>query len=128
MTARPLDFTKDYATLQAWWAKRGFADVARSLLPATGFIVDGVAAGFVYKTDSDICVFEMAIANPDATPADRQAALFAVSNAAIEWATNAGFKRMHCSTKNSSVLEKLRIRGFQMGEILQQTYFMLGSD
>jgi hypothetical protein len=46
----------DLETINGWYAAHGEPPVARETLPTTGFIVEGVAVGFFYRTDSALAL------------------------------------------------------------------------
>lgn len=49
-----------------WRKKRGSASIDGSSFPENGLIIPGVAAVFIYLTDSDIAMIEGLISNPSA--------------------------------------------------------------
>jgi len=59
-----------------------------------GFIVPGVAAGFVYETDSDLAALDGWVTNPEAPWATRKEALTLLEGRAVEFARELGFKRI----------------------------------
>ena len=65
----------DYFTVASWWSKQKWPVIPSDHLPEHGFIVDGIAAGFLYKTDSKFALLEFVIANPDTSKEDRSKAL-----------------------------------------------------
>ena len=42
----------DRAQLDAWYTAHGYSPLRPGELPATGFVFEGVAAGFLYRTDA----------------------------------------------------------------------------
>lgn len=125
MTPRPFDFHNDYATLQIWWAGHGQESVPLELLPLTGFIVDDLAACFVYSTDSAICILEAAIANPESHWEERKQALNALIDQAKAWAKSNGYKVILSSSNNAHVIQKLETRNFLKSDLMHQLACMV---
>lgn len=71
--------------------------------PETGFIVDDVCAGFLYKTDSSICFIDGYISNPKTDKRVRKAALDMVTEKIFEVAKASGFNTCVAYTQNPSV-------------------------
>lgn len=55
----------DIGEVNSWYRARSLAEVPEKSFPENGFIVRGVAAVFIYLTDSDIALLEGLITNPD---------------------------------------------------------------
>lgn len=89
----------DYEDLNSWWQKHGSCAPALRFLPKTGFVVlvDGVkaCAGFLYKTDSKLCVFEFVVCNPDVEKEPRGEALDMLIRAAQHWAKSNNFEYIY---------------------------------
>ena len=71
----------DLKFISDWAVARGFDALDPSLSPKTGYIVDGVAAGFLYQTDSKLGFIHNYITNPEASSKDRDKALNAITEA-----------------------------------------------
>jgi hypothetical protein len=56
----------DIDEINAWRVLRGFEPIPRDLFPKNGLIVRGVAAVFIYLTDSSLAMIEGLISNPEA--------------------------------------------------------------
>jgi len=82
---------EDWPVIQHWFGTRGDA-VAK--LPPTGFIVDGVAACFLTKTDSGVAFLEAYVTNPEAPAAARSDALDQLTARLIEEARDCGFSSL----------------------------------
>ena len=63
-------------------------------LPPTGFIVEGVLAAWLYKTDSGLCYMENVISNPATTHAERDEAIALVAASLEVEAKRCGFRYM----------------------------------
>ncbi len=80
----------DLDTVNSWYMARGMRVMEPDELPAVGFYEPGVAAGFVYQTDSSIALLEGYVTNPDADPVVRDGALDSITLALMRAARNAG--------------------------------------
>jgi len=56
----------DIDEVNNWRVLRGFEPIPRDLFPKNGLIVRGVAAVFIYLTDSSLAMIEGLISNPEA--------------------------------------------------------------
>src|SRR5712692_7696099 len=56
--------SSDLAEMNEWYARRGMAPMDPAHLPTIGYIEPGVAAGFMYVTDSKLVFLENYVANP----------------------------------------------------------------
>lgn len=105
----------DYWQLAEWWAARKIV-MAEDVLPPTGFIVPGIAAGFLIKTDTSCCIIEPFIANPRANKEDRDAALNKIMLDLIEEARFLGFKRIFGFSSRESMIERALNCGYVIVE------------
>lgn len=106
MTPRIFEHT-DYDTVYTWWIKRGWKAPPLNMLPKTGFIVDKVAACFLYSTDSDICVFELTISNPESKQKERDEALDGLIDMTSKYAQALGYKAMLTYTSHPKFMDRL---------------------
>ena len=79
---------EDWPVIQDWFNARG---LKVPKLPPTGFMVDGVAACFLTKTDSGVALLEAYVTNRLASPQDRDAALDVLTTELIHEARDCGF-------------------------------------
>ena len=95
---------KDFAQI-AQWALEGYnVDYSEDQFPKTGFIVDGVAAYFLYSTDSSVCFLENMISNKAADRMDKHLALNLIIDAILKEAADLGFKIAYGTTDIPSVI------------------------
>lgn len=97
---------KDIPTINAWYQARKLPPLHPELYPDIGYIVENVAAGFIYQTDSVLCFIEGYIANPQTSKEERKAAFDEITTALIRTAKDHGFK----SILAYSQLEEIRKR------------------
>lgn len=94
----------DYPEVSGWYADRGLAAPPAWSLPMTGLIEPGVAAGFMWRTDSGVALFDGWISNPGAKRIAAARVLVAVCRGLVERAQAEGFR---------SVLTWTRVRGVE---------------
>jgi hypothetical protein len=104
----------DYETISEWYKERNLPPPSESSLPATGFIVPEVAAGFLTTTDSDICFLDGYISNPKSDKTERDYALDDITDALLAIANGMGFKHVLVMTRNQSIEERARYWGFSL--------------
>ena len=113
---RKFDFNRDYDTILSWWEKHcGFAPKPDHL-SQNGIIVEAngmpICAGFLYQTDSAICVFEFVVCNPDAPKSAREEGLKALITAIQCSAYAMGYKLIYTSINIQAYIRKLKNAGF----------------
>ncbi len=84
LASRVLDL--DFDEIEKWHDLHGQKLHDRAFFPRIGFIVRGLAAGFIYFTDSKVVILDGFISNPKADAKTRDEALNAVGRALIECA------------------------------------------
>jgi hypothetical protein len=88
----------DYTQIARWAYERDKTEYAEHQFPATGFIVDGVAAFFLYKTDSSVCFCENMIANKNSDKKTRDLAIDLIIEAIFKEAKEQGFRVAYATT------------------------------
>lgn len=102
----------DYYTLVEWWSQHSWKAPSINMLPKTGFIVENICAGFLYKTDSEIAWLEFIISNPVSDKEERSQALDLVINSLVEEAKLSGFKAIFTSVEHKKLIERYKEHGF----------------
>jgi len=126
---RSFDYDKDYVELTDWWKRHGSFAPDKEHLPKTGLLGyhiesgEKVCAGFLYNTDSSICVFEFFIVNPDISKEIRDAGLDKLINRIIELATQKEYSLIYTSVGVPKFIDRLESKGFVKAEINQQHMF-----
>lgn len=113
----------DFNEISTWFQDRKIA-IQEDYLPATGFIVPGIAAGFIYKTDANFCIFECFIANPSKSAEERDVALNNIVAAMIGESKEMGFKEIYGFATSQSMIR----RGFEQGFKQLETCTMIVKD
>lgn len=101
---------KDYSQIEEWADQYGIVQ-REAGLPKTGFIIDNVAAGFIYATDSDCCWIENVIANKKATKEEKAEAFDLLVPALMQKAEELGFRVAYATTNNVKLILKCKEYG-----------------
>lgn len=121
MKIYPLNLDKDYDVLVRWWEGYGWPAPSKDILPTNGFIVKkdevGVVAGFCYKTDSSMMLFEWIIGNPNIEKETRKDGQTLLIRFVKLWAKTNGFNYLFTMTKNSGLEQRLLDNGFKKTDI-----------
>lgn len=102
----------DYSEVAGWWLDQNWPIIPQDHLPEFGFIVPGIAAGFLYKTDSNFALLEFVIANPNSSKEDRANALDLVIENLILLAQELGFKSIFSSVTHPKLIDRYVNHGF----------------
>lgn len=84
----------DIDEINGWYEARGLPRLERWAFPENGFIEPGVAAGFLYLTDSGLALLEGVVTNPAAEAKSRHAALGEIGASLIDEARRRDVKRL----------------------------------
>lgn len=103
---------EDLDAINEWMEARGLRPVPRSMLPETGRIVPGVAAGFLFQTDSAIAMLDHFVSNPGADYDQRQAALDGIAEDLLGRAKALGFMHIIAMTKIDGIRDRALRLGF----------------
>lgn len=104
MMVRPYE-PRDFPQVEAWGKDYG-DEYKEHQFPKTGFIVDGIAAYFLYSTDSSLCWLENMISNRNVQKERRDQALDLIIQAILEEAERLGFKIAFAMTDNIPVVKR----------------------
>lgn len=110
MKVRKYDVVKDFETIRQWGREWG-AEYNDDQFPNTGFIVDGLAAYFLYQTDSDVCWLENMITKKGIEPFARSRALDLLVEACLQEAREQGFTVCYATTNIMSVAKRAQQHG-----------------
>jgi hypothetical protein len=102
----------DYFELCTWWELQKWPSMGQDHLPENGFIVEGIAAGFLYKTDSKFALMEFIIANPKTEKETRAQALDLVIDSLLNLAKELDFKSVFSSITHPKLLQRYQQHGF----------------
>lgn len=113
---------EDISEIASWVAKRGLNPIPESSIPEAGFIIRGIAALFVYLTDSDIAMLEGLISNPDESAINCHHAILKLIDVAEKYARTKR-KRIWVMTGKESVsalVEKIGYRSYGAFELYEK--------
>ena len=113
-----------YSQIKEWFALRELPVPSHHSLPTNGFIVPGVAAGFIYLTDSDVSILDCFISNPLTTDVDRDEALDSIAKHLIACAELHDTKILVCSTD----IDAVRKRALQLNFIDTGRHYQLAKE
>ena len=99
-----------YEEISSWYHKRNQTPVSFDSLPQFGYIVPGVACGFLVQTDSDNAFMEGFVTNPEAE--NRFDAIDAIAKKLIEVAKELGYKNIFAMTNHPIVMAACRDNEF----------------
>ena len=120
--ARLFDFNKDYDMIQEWWSHhKSFAPKPQHLVVEVER--EPVCAGWVYRTDSTICVFEFVICDPLKDKETRNQALSKLIQTVKLWAKEQGFGLIYSSIGISSYIKRLVDEDFVIADKHQTHVF-----
>ncbi len=105
---------RDLEQLNRWYDLRHCPKVDNSLLPGVGFIADEMAAGFLYQTDSSLCLLDGYVSNPLTYKEDRDKALNCITQALLTEAKRLGFKKILAFTTVEAIATRAMINGFHL--------------
>jgi len=107
-----------YPMLCKWWESHKWPVMPRQFLPQTGIISkkDGVylCAGFLYKTDSDLCWLEYLISNRHGLRDCHSEGVDRCIEALLKQAKLDGFKAVFTSCKVKRLVSRYQEHGFQI--------------
>lgn len=104
---------KDYNQISSWFHAWGIKPIPEEMLPKLGAIVDSVAVGFLYQTDSDMAVLDSYLSNPKAEKEDKNLALDAITDLLITKAKQLGFTVIKCDTTLETIKYRAKKFGFK---------------
>lgn len=103
----------DFKDISYWACQRGIALEPSSFFPKHGFIVQAVAAGFIYLTDSNLAIIDCYVANPRSEKSVRNEALDLITRELIKTAKELGYTIIKCDTQIDAVKERAKHHGFK---------------
>lgn len=103
----------DLADIRRWHRSHGLDMAADGKFPRNGMIVPGVAAGFLYSTDSSVCFIEGFVSNPEASVMERGRALRDIGAGLLLLAKRLGFSRAVSTTQSDGIAALGRRLGFR---------------
>jgi len=106
---------KDWKEVSSWFQERNIP-FTEDLLPEHGFIIPGIAAGYLYATDSNFCIFEGFVANPKADRNSRKEGLRLIVTELIKQAKELEFKQVFGFAASKTMIKIGFEQGFKLVE------------
>ena len=113
---------EDLPQINRWQALLEMPLTTYEDLPAIGYIVPGICAGFLFQTDSSVCMLDGYIANPEVLGSKRKEALNAVTDLLIITAKDLDYKKIIAFTRHESV--KARCERYEFSQKEDYTLFV----
>lgn len=101
---------KHLVHINRWLTKRGRGAVKLNDLPSTGYLVPGVAVGFVRECEGGYGIVDSLVSNPLASSAARHKAFEAIYK---EILSNPKFKKLIGFTVDEGALIRAKAHGFR---------------
>ncbi|NBO22950.1 hypothetical protein EBU94_06400 [bacterium] len=104
--------SENYIILTEWWKGHEWPAIPFEMLPKIGYIVNNEVAGFIYSTDSSICMIEWIISDPKSNKDSRRKSLSFLLNFLCEKAKEMNYKMCFTYTKNLGLINNLESNKF----------------
>lgn len=118
---------KHFYILDSWWKKYGGYCPPIKFLPTNGYVIvsntDFCCAGFLYRTDSKICVFEWVVSNPGISKDLRSQSIDYLIKYIKKEARRLGFSMIYCSVGIKKYIERLKKYDFCLVDTGQNHLF-----
>ena len=103
---------ENYNILVDWWKGHAWTPIPYDMLPKVGFIVNDSVAGFLYATDSSMCVIEWIVSDPKSDKNLRKESIKILLDHLCNEAKKLGFICCFTYTKNKGLIQKLQENNF----------------
>ena len=103
---RRVHFT-DMTDIADWYKAREMP-VPATDMPNIGYIIDGLAAGFLIQTDCGVAFLDGFISNPTSDPNERDLALDEITGELLREAEELGYQEIAAFTRNHSIEKRAR--------------------
>lgn len=105
---------EDHETVCKWWAAQGWPPVPMNCLSPTGLIIEGMCAGWIYKTNGcAMGVLEWIVGNPEADKTQRAAALDLLITGLEKTGKELGIEYILTFTGHQRLLDRYKKHGFK---------------
>lgn len=111
MNIKQFDKT-DFDEVSSWYHKRNQTPVPLEHLPQFGYIIPGIACGFLVQTDSTSAFLEGFATNPEAQSYHKIDALDAIAKKLIEVAKELGYSHVFAMTTHPTIVAACRDNEF----------------
>lgn len=98
----------DLKEIASWYRARNIPIPDADMIPSVGFIIPGIAAGFLIRTDVKLAIIGDFISNSQTSSEERSEALDRIASALCSEAKLLGFKYVTCSTQLGSIEQRAK--------------------
>lgn len=109
-----------YMDVASWWKEEGWPVMPLNFLSANGLVCywgdEPAMAAWVYRTDSDFCLFEFIVANPKIRKDKRANCFRELFKSGKILAKEMGFKTMLVMARNDSLISRLEKEKFEIAD------------
>lgn len=116
MEIRQFSIHDDYKEINEWFYSRKGEYFPLKFLSQTGFIVPGVAVGFLIKTDVNVGILEPFISNPRAPEKERDEALNMILETLCNQAKSIGYRAVFGFSTAQTMLNRALKQDFDILE------------
>lgn len=120
MRAVTADRVRDLPEINQWQRAHGKSPYHIDELPKHGFIVHGIACGWIYLTDSNICFPDGFVSNPARTSEERHEAFVIIGTLMHGAAMALGCRRAVVFTENDGIVKRALSHGFTEHGMMRQ--------
>ena len=106
MNIRPYNFG-DYPEVSSWWKAHDWPVLDPKMLSEEGLVVEGLCAGWLYKTNSCIALLEWVVGNPEADKMARSEALDLLITKAKKMAKDQGYTLLFTFTSHPALVTRM---------------------
>lgn len=119
-----MNLDKDYHIVESWWKERNWTPIQKELLSKYGFIVNDVAAMWLYPFNgSKSCMVGFPISNPTSTKEDRDRSLDLLFKTISKVAKDMGYKYIMTHSNIKPVKDRLEKLNFFKTDENVDVYF-----
>lgn len=102
--------------IHRWWGEQGWPKIPKEMLPTTGWIIENVCAGWLYKANSAMAKLEWVVGNPSIPAEKRSEGLNILIEHISQEARLSGYTALFTSTKHTRLIERLKQCGYVVGD------------
>lgn len=121
MEMRQFNLHDDYSDINAWFHERKGEYFPVKFLSGTGFIVPGVAVGFLIRTDANVGILEPFVSNPHAPEKERDEALNKILKKLVDHAKSLGYRAVFGFSTAQTMIDRALKQDFDILEINSTT-------
>ncbi len=103
----------DIQTIRNWGSDQKWALPKDSDLPPTGFLVEGVCACWIFKTDGSLALLEPLVGNPAISKEKRSEGLNRLFETVVKWSKDQGFKHLMAMSEHPELIKRGATFGFK---------------